>query len=145
MLGECFLATALVLVLDQASKTFVPARLESRPSFSASHRMWIRRVDHAGIALGLIRDRRALLFLWCVAVVGTSLLIWHAAPFQGRAAYVGLGAALGGATGNLLDMMRRGAVVDFIDLRVWPVFNIADAAIVLGVVVALWSACWSAQ
>jgi signal peptidase II len=145
MLGEWFSATALVLVLDQASKTFVLVWLQKRPRFLIEHRSWIRRVDNAGVAVGLIRDRRALFLLWCVAVVGTSLVIWHAAPFQGHAAHVGLGAAIGGATGNLLDVLRRGAVVDFIDLRILPVFNIADAAIVLGVVVALWSAGWSAQ
>jgi signal peptidase II len=143
MLGEWLLAAGLVLVLDQASKTLVLDRIEKRRRFPAG--LWIRRVNHSDIAHGLIRDRRALFFLWCVAVIGTSVLICDAAPFQGRSANVGLGVAVGGATGNLLDIMRRGAVVDFIDLRVWPVFNIADAAIVIGVVVALWSAGWSAQ
>jgi signal peptidase II len=52
---------------------------------------------------------------------------------------MGLGAALGGAAGNLLDRLRRASVVDFIDLRVWPVFNLADLGVVGGVAVALWS------
>ena len=143
MLGDWFLATVLVLVVDQASKAFVLCRLETRPRLPASH-AWIRRVDHNGVALGRVRDRCALFLLWCGAAVGTSSLICYAAPFQGRAAHVGLGAALGGATGNLLDLLRRGAVLDFIDLRVWPVFNIADAAIVLGGVVAICSAGWAA-
>jgi signal peptidase II len=59
--------------------------------------------------------------------------------FQTGAARVGFGAALGGATSNLIDWLRRGAVMDFIDLRIWPVFNLADAFIVLGLGVALWS------
>jgi signal peptidase II len=54
-------------------------------------------------------------------------------------ARVGFGAALGGATGNLIDQLRRGAVMDFIDLRIWPVFNLADTFIVVGLGVALWS------
>ena len=45
---------------------------------------------------------------------------------------VGIGAAVGGATGNLLDQLRRGAVVDFVAIGRWPAFNVADAAIVLG-------------
>jgi signal peptidase II len=48
-----------------------------------------------------------------------------------------MGIAVGGATGNLLDLLLRGGVVDFVDLRFWPVFNIADAAILGGVVLAL--------
>jgi Lipoprotein signal peptidase len=76
--------------------------------------------------------------LWAVAVTGTILLILRGPSFQGYAAQLGLGAAIGGATGNLLDILRRGAVVDFIDLRVWSVF-VADALIFVGVLVALCS------
>jgi len=50
----------------------------------------------------------------------------------------GVGAALGGAAGNLLDILRRRSVLDFIDLRWWPVFNIADVGIVAGLAVAFW-------
>jgi signal peptidase II len=54
---------------------------------------------------------------------------------------VGLSAALGGATSNLIDRFRHGAVIDFIDLGFWPVFNLADVAIVFGlaaVFLSLW-------
>ena len=47
-----------------------------------------------------------------------------------------LGSSLGGAMGNLIDGIGRRAVIDFIDLRVWPVFNLADAAIVAGAMIA---------
>jgi len=85
------------------------------------------------------RARRvAWLLTWLAAVMGTLLVVSLGPFFQSVPAQVGLGAALGGATGNLLDRLRHGAVVDFIDLRVWPVFNLADVAIVLGVATALW-------
>jgi signal peptidase II len=58
--------------------------------------------------------------------------------FQGTGVQVALGAALGGAAGNLLDLRWRGGVVDFIELGGWPVFNLADAAIVVGAVTGLW-------
>jgi signal peptidase II len=144
MLDEALLVAGLVLVLDQASKAFV-TRLGVRPRCPAGYKFGIRPVKHSSVALGFVSDQRLLILLWCVAVIGTSVLIWYVTSFQGRAAYLGLGAAIGGATGNLLDILWRGAVVDFIDLRIGPVFNIADAAIVLGVIVALWSAAWSAQ
>ena len=53
---------------------------------------------------------------------------------------VGLGAVIGGTTGNLLDRLRRGWVVDFVSAGAWPVFNVADAAMVVGFVVALGAA-----
>jgi len=51
-----------------------------------------------------------------------------------RMMQVGLGVALGGALGNLTDRIRLGFVVDFLDFYIWPIFNVADMAIVIGVV-----------
>jgi signal peptidase II len=69
-------------------------------------------------------------------LVSIVVLVYRFSFLQGPVAVVALGAAIGGATGNLVDVMRRGAVVDFIDVRVWPVFNLADAAIVAGLLAA---------
>jgi len=63
---------------------------------------------------------------------------WRCGPLlQGATAPVAIGAALGGASSNLFDRLWRGGVVDFIDLGFWPVFNVADVAIVAGVAIAL--------
>jgi len=134
-----FLAAGLALVLDQASKKLALTRAKEKSRSPARSGARIRLVRNTTIGLGLVRSRSALVLLWAVAVIGTILLILRAPSFQGHAAQLGLGAAIGGATGNLLDMLRRGAVVDFIDLRIWPVFNVADALIVVGVAVALFS------
>jgi signal peptidase II len=77
--------------------------------------------------------------LWVATVAGVLLLVWLDPRFDGALARVSLGAALGGASGNVLDRLRNGAVVDFIDLRWWPVFNLADVAIVAGVALGLWA------
>jgi signal peptidase II len=127
----------LVLAFDQASKELVLRRLDGSASFPTGSGPRIRRVMNASIGLGLVRGRRGLLVLWSAIVLGMPLLIDYLPALQGQAAQVGVGAALGGATGNLLDRVRHGAIVDFIDLRVWPVFNVADVAIVLGVAVAV--------
>ena len=55
------------------------------------------------------------------------------------AAQAALGVALGGASGNLFDRLWRGGVVDFIDVGFWPVFNVADSAIVAGALLAVLS------
>jgi signal peptidase II len=76
--------------------------------------------------------------VWFTALVSAILLHRSGAWFQSRVAQFGLALAFGGAAGNLLDILRRHSIVDFIDLRWWPVFNLADAAIIAGLAVALW-------
>ena len=56
------------------------------------------------------------------------------------AGYIAVGTIMAGATGNLIDGVSRHAVTDFIDLRVWPVFNVADTAIVAGATIIVWNA-----
>ena len=58
--------------------------------------------------------------------------------FQHTTAHMALSAALAGAASNLYDRVGRGAVVDFVDLGWWPIFNVADVAITFGVLVAFW-------
>jgi signal peptidase II len=141
MFPEVLVSAGFVVMVDQASKMLVLRRHRARPHLAATtgSRPQLRLAFNKTMGLGLFRGRFAMLFLWVFAVLGTILLIYHTPPFQTWAPRVGLGAALGGATSNLMDWLLRGAVIDFIDLRVWPVFNLADAFIVLGVGVALWS------
>jgi signal peptidase II len=141
MLCELLIPAGFVLAIDQVSKKLMFERLgqmrPSRPDVGWKPRL--RPLLNRTIALGLVRDRRALVILWGFAALGTIVSIFHAAAFQTWAARVGFGAALGGATSNLIDWLRLGAIVDFIDLRIWPVFNLADVFIVLGIGVVLWS------
>lgn len=76
---------------------------------------------------------------WMLAVA-CAVALWKTGLwFQNRAALIGLGLAFGGAAGNLCDVWRRRAVVDFIDLKWWPVFNLADVGIVGGLGLAFLS------
>ncbi|TAH39463.1 MAG: signal peptidase II [Planctomycetota bacterium] len=79
---------------------------------------------------------------WLLAIglgLAAALLLVQIDPLSGRATQVGLGAALGGALGNLYDRLRHGAVLDFLRLGRLSVFNVADAAIVLGLLAVLGS------
>jgi lipoprotein signal peptidase len=75
--------------------------------------------------------------MWMAILAGVLLVAPRAGMFESELAWAGLGAAMGGAASNLADRFLRGAVVDYIDLRVWPAFNLADTAIVIGVLLAL--------
>ena len=76
--------------------------------------------------------------LWFIALLSAIALHRSGMWFHGRVSQIGLGLAFGGAAGNLLDIMRYNAVIDFIDLQWWPVFNVADIGIVGGLLLAFW-------
>ena len=78
-----------------------------------------------------VRSPTGLLLLWGVAVSSSLLVLGFGEGGEGARA--GVAVALGGATGNLLDRLVRGHVVDFIEIGFWPAFNVADAGIVAGV------------
>jgi signal peptidase II len=84
-------------------------------------------------------SRSAMVIVWCFAFASIVLLRTERILFVGPLATLGLGCALGGAAGNLADILRRRHVVDFIDLGWWPVFNLADVAIVGGLMIAFLS------
>jgi len=106
------------LLLDQTTKAYVLASSTTTRSDVRAH-------------------RGAWLTLWVVEIAALIGLVELVPVFRGVAVQVALGVALGGATGNLLDRLRRGRVVDFIDLGFWPAFNLADVAIVCGAAVAI--------
>ena len=133
-----FLLSAVALVaLDQATKSLVLSRLRDGHPMSVG-RVAIRRVINRGGARGGFAGDTALVILWGVELCLLLAVVqfWLAGSL---AAQVALGVALGGASGNLFDRLWRGGVVDFIDVGFWPVFNIADSAIVAGALLAVLS------
>jgi signal peptidase II len=118
---------AAILVLDQCSKRLV---LRS-PAAARVPGLRLTLNERFGLA-----PAPALIALWGFTAAGVVLAV-RSGPFGVPLAEVGLAGALGGAAGNLLDRLRRGVVVDFVALWRWPPFNLADAAIVTGVGLAL--------
>ena len=117
-MGTSRTLAATLLLLDQTTKSYV---LRSATNTRGDARV----------------HRSAWLALWIVESAALVALVVLVPVFRDIAVQVSLGAAFGGATGNLLDRLRRGRVVDFIDLGFWPVFNLADVAIVSGAAVAI--------
>lgn len=96
------------------------------------HLLAVTHVRNEGIAFGL-RSAISPLIPAAVALTGVFFLFYNKARWSlTPTARVALILASGGAVGNLLDRVRLGAVIDYIDLWVWPVFNLADAAITIG-------------
>ncbi len=129
-------AGGLLLVLDQWSKRRAELHVRDR-CVPIGRFLHLRYVRTPRGAYQRRHARAALVLGWLAALISAVTLHLSSAWFQSPVALIGLGLALGGAAGNLLDVLRSRAVVDFIDMRWWPVFNLADVAIVGGLVLAV--------
>jgi signal peptidase II len=135
---------ALVVALDQISKHWALHALDDRPiDLVGSLRLRLTFNDSAAFSLG--GGRTSLIAV--IGLVVVAVLVRFGLRAEGRLWAVGFGVLLGGALGNLVDRAFRagdgllgGRVVDFIDLQWWPVFNVADTALWVGIGLLLLSA-----
>lgn len=129
----------LVIVLDQVSKHYVVLYLRLgvpwNPIESLSRYVSFTYITNKGAAFGIFPTLSTFFTIVPIVVV-IMILIYYRHLSNGQwAMNVGLGLQLGGALGNLIDRIRVGHVVDFIDFKVWPIFNVADSSIVIGVAI----------
>ena len=125
-----------VLLLDQLSKRLV--RLHpARECTGLAPWLRFRFLAHRDTLYRRTYRRAGLVLIWLAALASGAVLHLKGVFLQSDVALCGFGIALGGAAGNLIDILRYRYVVDFIDLGWWPVFNIADLAIVAGLILAL--------
>jgi signal peptidase II len=129
---ETMLTAALVVAADQASKAFVLARWPLAGVATPRSFVSIRCMLNRQGTLAALAGVPALAALWAVMVVLAALTLHTGLLGHDALVPIGVGMALGGATGNVLDRLVRGAVVDFVAIGPWPVFNLADAALVAG-------------
>lgn len=133
---------ALVYVVDQTSKALVRATMTLGQSVPGEGLFRITYTTNTGAAFSLLQDQTLLLALASLVGIGVLVVLYrqHAGP--SRLARAALGMQLGGALGNLTDRLRLGHVTDFFDVGWWPVFNIADSAIVVGIAVLVAYVMW---
>ena len=129
---------ALVFLTDQFTKYLVREFLELRESFPDEGFFRFTHTFNTGSAFGLFQDQNLPLIL--VSVIGITILalIYRGQQRPGNLLRLSLGLQFGGASGNLLDRVRLGHVIDFVDVGRWPIFNVADASIVTGLVLLAW-------
>ncbi len=133
------LIAAGILLLDQVTKALVvrylPDQVPWNPIPFLGRLVTLTLVRNTGAAFGLLSGQSSLLTVVAVGVMAMILLLFRQLPYQRRLIQLSLGLQLGGAVGNLIDRLRVGHVIDFIDFHFWPVFNVADSAIVIGVII----------
>tara|TARA_Y100000588_G_scaffold355679_1_gene411160 strand:- start:141 stop:617 length:477 start_codon:yes stop_codon:yes gene_type:complete len=131
------LAGAAVLLLDQLTKAWALSALDAGRTIDLVWTLRFRLIFNTGAAFSQGEGLGPLLAILVLVVVG--LLVRLGARTGDPVARLCIGVIIGGALGNLADRAFRsgdgflgGAVVDFVDLQWWPVFNLADAAVVVG-------------
>ena len=137
--------TLLVIVLDQGSKLLADQMLEYYQAVPVMPFFNLTLSYNAGAAFSFLSDAggwQRWFFILLALVVSTVLFVWLQRLDNGqRMLAVALALVLGGAVGNLIDRIAYGHVIDFIDVYYqqwhWPIFNIADSAITVGVVILI--------
>ncbi|MEX1047792.1 MAG: signal peptidase II [Actinomycetota bacterium] len=130
-----YLTAALVIVVDRLTKMLAESLIAGEPSVRVLPGVYLTYTTNLGGAFGVFQNA-AWLFA-AAAVIVSAVIVVLSVRIKRTPLAIGLGLVLGGSLGNLVDRVVNGPwlsgrVVDFIDLRVWPVFNIGDAAIVVG-------------
>ena len=128
------LVSLFVVLADQTSKLYLLARLNDYQSIPVIPNIFhLTLVRNTGIAFGLFHGGSPVLL--AAILLGIFILAYLSFKMRRESVLFRLsfGFILGGAIGNLIDRLVRGAVVDFLDFRIWPVFNVADSFITIGV------------
>jgi len=130
-----WLSAIVVLIADQLTKRFVlHSFFPNESRVAIPHVLWWTYVQNTHGAFGLFGDSAILLIVMALVVLGVFWIAFRDAARQSLTVRVAFGAIVGGAIGNIIDRIHYHFVVDFIDLRWWPVFNIADSCISIGVI-----------
>jgi signal peptidase II len=134
----------LVVIFDQLSKLWIRNNLAPLESLPEVGFLRLTHVLNTGSAFGLLANQTFLLIIATISSLIIILLFLHYLPSAATLSIISASLILGGAIGNLVDRLRFGYVTDFIDIRFWgnfhwPAFNIADAAITIGIFVFIYS------
>lgn len=134
--------TVFIVVLDQLTKWAISQYVDPRHSIVVIPKILnIVHIRNTGIAFGLFSGinipHRSLLFLCLTLAAMIVILLFFKKLQPGQIGLVaGLGLVFGGALGNLVDRVRLGEVIDFIDVYIgqyhWPAFNVADSGVTIG-------------
>ncbi len=143
-----FFIVLLILFLDQISKSLVVKTLLLHQSIPVIKGIFhITLIHNRGAAFGILKNYAYLFIVISIAsIILISLTLLSRQRHKITSLYtISLGLILAGAAGNLIDRIFLGYVIDFLDFRIWPVFNVADSAISVGAVLLGWCVLFSKQ
>ena len=124
----------IILVFDQLSKIIVSKNIEKSVPI-INNFFYLTYIRNTGAGFGILKGQNIMLIFIAIMVVGAILFYYD--KLQDNMTHYSIGLILGGIIGNLVDRIRLGFVIDFLDFRVWPAFNIADSAITIGAILLI--------
>jgi signal peptidase II len=147
-----FVTAFAIILLDQITKYYINSYMSVGDSFPVIHGFFnIAHVRNPGAAFGIFSKSPEIfrtVFLIAVTTAAMVLILYYVRMNRGRDALMNLALSMifGGAIGNLIDRIRFGEVIDFLDFYVgphhWPAYNVADSAISTGAVLLLLTLIW---
>ncbi len=128
-----------IIFFDQLTKYLINLFLAQGQSILLiPHFFYLTHIRNSGVSFGLLKDKIPFVFYLGMSLLAIGMLALFLHREQGnRNQRIATGLIAGGILGNLIDRVRFGAVVDFLDFRVWPIFNLADSAITIGIIILL--------
>lgn len=133
LLGTVFGA----FVLDQATKRAITSLMSLGESWPQEGFFRITYGTNSGTAFGLFPNHTTLLIFVSLIAIAFLVYFYRAHAMPSLVLRFAIGLQLGGAFGNLIDRVLNGKVVDFIDVGPWPIFNLADSSIVVGIFILI--------
>jgi signal peptidase II len=127
------LVVGVVLAVDQLTKYIVVETLRLHESWPEDGFFRFTHGTNSGTAFGLFSNQTFFLIIFSAGAIGFIYYFYRSHAMPSLLLRLAMGLQLGGALGNLLDRVRSGKVVDFFDVGQWPIFNIADSAILTGI------------
>ncbi|MBL01785.1 MAG: signal peptidase II [Chloroflexi bacterium] len=131
--------TLFIISLDQISKYIVVQNLVLGESLPNSGFFRLTHAQNTGTAFSLFQNQTDILTIVSFVAIVMIIFIYISIEKPSKYVYLSYGLLFGGAFGNLIDRVRLGYVTDFFDVGFWPIFNIADSAITIGIILMLFN------
>ena len=129
-------STALIIILlDQTTKFLIKNALQLNQTLPIiSNVFHLTYINNTGAGFGILKAQALILIFISVAVIGIILYNFDKIKNNETLLQILVGFVLGGTIGNLIDRLAYGHIIDFLDFRIWPIFNFADSFVTIGVV-----------
>ena len=125
----------LTLLLDQLTKFIISKNLALNQTTSLiKNILYLTYIQNSGAAFGLFQEANQLLIWFSIIVIGFILYYYDKILTKNKLTQTSVALLFAGTLSNLIDRIRLGYVIDFIDFRIWPAFNIADISITIGII-----------
>lgn len=133
-----FSTALIILFFDQLTKLLVKQNLQLNESIPIIKNIFhLTYITNTGSAFGLFKGFNLFLVLFSVIVIIVVFYNLNKIKEKESLLQLSVGLLLGGTAGNLIDRLLYGAVIDFLDLRIWPIFNAADSAVTISIVMLI--------